>query len=507
MRSSTYPSHALALTCAAAGLAVAGAAAAQDVCGDLATRSKLGDATIASATAVPADADKRLPAFCEVRVTISPVPGSKIGAVYRLPATWNGKVLGIGGGGFAGNLRVEAAADGLARGYAVIENDLGHASPSALDPSFALDAQGKPNVEGIIDFGHRATHLATTVGKEIAARRYGHAPQRAYWQGCSTGGRQGLAEVQRYPDDYDGVIAGAPVYTPLTYSNAMLRVQAFHSRPESNLLPAHAALIHDAVLAACDARDGITDGILNDPRACAWDPGELACKAGEPPEKCLTPAQIETVRRVYAGVKTKDGQFAAMPLMRGGESDWVTRMIGTPELPNGLNAALGAPFMSYIVKADPKYDIFKFDPERDMAALDGGLAAAHVHQQNPDIAAFVARRGKLLLWHGFDDPGPSPLSTIAYLEAVNARVPAANDGVRLFLAPGVLHCGGGAGPDRIDMLTALERWVEQGAAPARLIATKAGSPLTRPLCAYPQLAKYRGSGDTNDAASFDCAAP
>jgi feruloyl esterase len=196
-----------------------------------------------------------------------------------------------------------------------------------------------------------------------------------------------------------------------------------------------------------------------------------------------------------------------MPLMRGGETDWVTRMIGTPELPNGLNAALGAPFMSFIVKVDPKYDILTFDPERDTAALDGGLAAAHVHQQNPDIASFVARGGRLLLWHGFNDPGPSPLSTIAYFTAVNAKVPAAKDGIRLFLAPGVLHCGGGAGPDQIDTLTALERWVEQGAAPTRLIAKKASSPLTRPLCAYPELAKYKGRGDTNDPASFDCTAP
>ncbi len=495
------------LACALVAATLAPAAGAQDVCGRLAANASLGAAKIVSATPVAADASKRLPAFCELHVTISPTPGSQIGAVYRLPAGWNGKVLGIGGGGFAGNLRVEAAADGLARGYAVIENDLGHASASALDPSFAIGADGKPNVDGIIDFGHRATHLATTTGKEIVAQRYGRAPEHAYWQGCSTGGRQGLAEVQRYPDDYDGVIAGAPVYTPLTYSNAILRVQAFHAKPDSNLLPAHAALIHDAVLAACDAQDGIKDGILNDPRTCAWDPGELACNAGESGERCLTPAQVETVRRVYAGVKTEDGKPAAMPLMRGGESDWVARMIGTKELPNGLNAVLGAPFMSYIVKADPKYDLFTFDPERDMAALDGGIAAEHVHQQNPDIAPFVARGGKLLLWHGFNDPGPSPLSTIAYFAAVNGKVPAAKDSVRLFLAPGVLHCGGGAGPDRIDTLTALERWVERGTAPKRIVATKANSPLTRPLCAYPQLAKYQGSGDSNDPASFDCATP
>jgi feruloyl esterase len=496
-----------ALGAAVATLAFAAAATAQSPCGDLGEGTAFRDGKVLAVTSVPADAAKNLPAFCEVRVSISPVPASTIGAVYRLPADWNGKVLGIGGGGFAGNLRIEAAADGLARGYAVIQNDLGHPSASAVDPSFALDAAGKPNVEGIIDFGHRATHLATTVGKQVVARRYGRAPQHAYWQGCSTGGRQGLAEVQRYPEDYDGVIAGAPVYTPLTYSNAILRVQAFHAKPESNLLPEHVKLIHDAVLAACDARDGIEDGILNDPRTCGWDPGALACKRGESGAQCLTPAQVETVRRVYSGVKTKEGRFAAMPLMRGGESDWVTRMIGTKQLPNGLNAVLGASFVSYIVKADPHYDIFAFDPERDMAALDGGIAAAEVHQQNPDIAPFVRRGGKLLLWHGFNDPGPSPLSTIAYFTAVNDTVPAARDSVRLFLAPGVLHCGGGAGPDRLDTLSALERWVEQGSAPERIVATKANSPLKRPLCAYPQLARYKGSGDTNDPANFTCAAP
>ena len=485
-----------------------GIAAAQDACGPFATKPQLEHTTIVSTTSFAADSAQGVPAHCEVQATISPVPGSKIGAVYRLPAQWNSKVLGIGGGGFAGNVRAEAAADGLARGYAVIQNDLGHPSANALDPSFAIDASGKRNVEGIVDFGHRATHLATVVGKQVAARFYGREPERAYWQGCSTGGRQGLAEVQRYPDDYDGVIAGAPVYTPLTYANAMLRVQMFHARPESNLKPEQVPLIHDAVLAACDKNDGVADGILTDPRTCTWDPSALQCSAsGAAGATCLSAAQVETVRKAYAGVKTSDGRFAAMPLMRGGESDWVARMIGTPQQPNGLNAVLGAPFVSYIVKADPKYDLFTFDPERDMAALDGGIAGAHVHQQNPDIAAFVARGGKLLLWHGFNDPGPSPLSTIAYLDAVNAKVPAAKDSVRLFLAPGVLHCGGGAGPDQIDSLTALERWVEHGATPERIVATKANSPLTRPLCAYPRVAKYKGAGDTNDPANFDCTAP
>jgi feruloyl esterase len=489
----------------AVALASPGIAWAQDVCGSVAAVASLPGTTIVSAKAVPANAQDRVPAFCEVHATISPVAGSRIGAIYRLPANWNGKVLGIGGGGFAGNLTIAAAANGLSRGYAVIQNDMGHASSESRDPSFAVKSPGQPNIEGIIDFGHRATHVATDVGKALVAKHYGRPVQRAYFQGCSTGGRQGLAEVQRYPNDYDGVIAGAPVYTPLVYSNAILRVQAFHAKPESNLLPAHVPLIQKSVLAACDAKDGLADGILTDPRACTWDPGELAC-SGAASESCLTPPQVETVRRVYSGVKTRDGQFAAMPLMRGGESDWVARMIGTPQQPRGVNSVLGAPFMSYIVKNDPAYDIMSFDPERDMAAISSGLAA-HVHQQNPDISAFVGRGGKLLLWHGFNDPGPSPLSTIEYFDAVREKVPAARDSVRLFLAPGVLHCGGGAGPDRFDALTAMEQWVEHGTPPASMIATKASQPLSRPLCPYPQLARYKGAADPNDAASFTCAVP
>ena len=483
-------------------LLTSSALSAQDACTAL-TAASIPGASIVSSSMVAANATTGAPAFCEVQATLSPVAGSKIGAVYRLPANWNGKVLGIGGGGSAGNVTLQSAGAGLARGYAVIQNDLGHPGPSAVDWSFAVKGPGQLNTEAIIDFGHRATHVATVAGKELVSRYYQKPPQHSYWQGCSTGGRQGLAEVQRYPGDYDGVIAGAPVYSPLVSSNAILRVQAFHGRPESNLLPAHVALIQEAVLAACDTKDGVADRILTDPRTCTWDPGVLRCKAVASAE-CLTDAQIETVRRTYAGVKTKNGKYAAMPLMRGGESDWVTRMIGTPQAPRGINAVLGAPFVSFVVMGDGAYDFMKFDPERDMAALNSGLAGEHVHQQNADISAFVSRGGKLLLWHGFNDPGPSPLSTIEYFEAVNTTVPAARDNVRLFLAPGVLHCGGGAGPDRFDTLAALEAWVEKGKPPASILATKANSPLSRPLCPYPQLPRYKGSGDTNDAANYSC---
>ena len=475
---------------------------AQDACTALAAAAIKG-VSIVSSKSMPANTSTNTPAFCEVQTSIAPVEGSHVGAVYRFPANWNGKVLGIGGGGSAGNVTLQAAVPGLSRGYAIVQNDLGHPSTGATDWAFAVKGPGQPNTEAIIDFGHRATHVATSVGKELVTRFYQRPAQHSYWQGCSTGGRQGLAEVQRYPGDYDGVIAGAPVYSPLVYSNAMLRVQAFHARPDSNLRPEHVPLIHKAVMAACDMKDGVADDILTDPRACTWDPKELTCK-GSPSADCLTSAQVETVRRVYEGVKTKNGKYAAMPLMRGGESDWVARMIGTPQAPRGINAVLGAPFISYLVKSDPAYDFMTFDPERDMSMLEKGLAS-EVHQQNADITEFVKRGGKLLLWHGFNDPGPSPLSTIEYFEAVRAKVPAAKDAVNLFLAPGVLHCGGGAGPDRFDPLTAIENWVEKGTAPASMLATKANSPISRPLCPYPQLPRYKGSGDTNDASNYVCA--
>lgn len=477
----------------------------QDACGALARWSPPVRSKIVLTRIVPTDQEKGAPSYCEVQMTISPVDGSSIGAVYRLPEKWNGKVLGIGGGGAAGNVTVQAAAPALSRGYAVIQNDLGHAGTSSTDWSFAIKAPGQPDAEAIIDFGHRATHVATVVGKAVASRFYGRAPQRAYFQGCSTGGRQGLAEVQRYPEDYDGVIAGAPVHASRYFSTVALRVQTFHKQPGSNLLPAHATLIQNAVLAACDAKDGVTDGVLSDPRTCAWDPRTLQCRGAASP-RCLTRAQVQTVRQIYSGTKTRDGRFAMIPLLRGSESDWESRMIGTSQMPRGLNALLGAPFVAFVVKHDPAYDVMTFDPGRDIAAIQNSLAQ-HVVQENADISAFLGRGGKLLLWHGFNDPGPSPLTTIEYFEDVQKKVPASKEGVRLFLAPGVLHCQrSGGGPERFDTLAALEQWVENGVPPASMIATTANGGLSRPLCPYPQLAKYKGRGSPNDAASFECAA-
>lgn len=481
-------------------------------CDGLTSEAQLPQTRIRAAKEVPAAAGA--PAYCEVQATIMPNRKSSIGVVWRLPTDWNGKFYGVGGGGFAGNLGLPAVSAALTRGYVTGSTDLGHPSANGLDPSFAIEGKGQINEEAITDFGHRATHLMTKLGKELAKEFYGRSVEKAYFEGCSTGGRQGLAEIQRYPEDYDGVIAGAPVYNALVYSNALFRVQAFHAKPGSNLRPEHVPLIGKAVMAACDAKDGVADGVLTDPRQCKWDPVELQCKAGEAGPQCLSPAQVETVRNVYSGVKGPDGKWLAMPLMPGGESDWVDRSIGTPEMPKGRNAVLGAPFVSHLVKADPDYDLMSFDPAKGVAEIEASHAGKEVIQQSPDLSRFFGRGGKLILWHGFNDPGPSALSTIAYLDAVAGATGAgatpedkAADTAkraRLFLAPGVLHCRGGAGPDRFDMLTALENWSEKGVAPEKVIATKADSKLSRPLCPYPQIAKYKGTGDTNDAANFEC---
>ena len=266
-------------------------------CEGLVQETRFPQTRIRTSKDIAANAQTGLPAYCEVTATISPNRQSSIGVVYRLPRDWNGKFYGVGGGGFAGNLSVQAVSTALSRGYATGSTDLGHASTNGLDPSFALEAPGKLNENAITDFGHRATNLMTKVGKEIIKELYGRGITKSYFEGCSTGGRQGLAEMQRYPDDYDGVIAGAPVYNALVYSNALFRVQAFHGKPESNLAPAHVPLVNKAVMAACDARDGVADNILADPRQCRFDPAQLQCKAGEAAgPQCLTVAQVEIGR-------------------------------------------------------------------------------------------------------------------------------------------------------------------------------------------------------------------
>ena len=460
---------------------------------------------ISSAKVVAASG--KTPAYCEVAGVISPVKGSHIGVVYRLPDNWNGKLLGLGGGGWAGDLRLVAAEPGLARGYATAQTDAGHDTANLWDTSFAS------NPAAVDDFAHRGIHLMTTTGKLVVAKYYGQAQKKAYFQGCSTGGRQGLMEVQRYPDDYNGVIAGAPVYTLTTQTMALLRSQTF-AHSGASVTPAQLAHLNEAVLAACDAPDGVKDGFVTDPRACTFDPAKVQCKAGETSESCLSATQVAAVRSVYTGVKTSSGEFASYPLSRGSELGW-DRFIATSKPADGTalattsaGAGLGGLRAALFGKAN--FDLMQFSADRDYKRVRASKFAQTYEAKNPNIAPFLSNGGKLLLWHGFDDPGPSPLATIDYYENVE-RVTGnkggkLDAGLRFYIAPGVYHCRGGPGADTFDSLGALDEWVEKGKPPDTIVATRADGKLSRPLCRYPTLPKYKGKGDPNSAENFECRA-
>jgi feruloyl esterase len=461
-----------------------------------------GVAGLTVSAARPVEAAGEAPAYCEVVGTASPVARSHIGVVFRMPFAWNGKVVGLGGGGWAGNVNLNTALPALRMGYATFQTDGGHPSPNGTDASWSILAKGQPNAVALDDFAWRAVHEMTVAGKALVRAFYGAGASRAYFQGCSTGGRMGLMEVQRFPDDYDGVIAGAPVYDLRVQTSALWRTQIFHKDPESNLTAALVPAINKAVLAACDTLDGAADGIVADPRACKWDPVALQCKASASAD-CLTPKQVAAVRAAYAGYTTRAGKIAAFPLMRGSELDWIGRSVGDAQNPLGGNMATGARGLQYFVYADPDYDVMKWDPEKDFPAAEAHPYAKVYEAANTDIRPFLGKGRKLLLWHGGYDPGPSPLGTIAYYEAAARTAGPAAANMRLFLAPGVFHCGGGPGTDRFDMLSALDAWVEGGPAPASIPARNATSGVTRPLCPYPEQPRYQG-GDLALAASFRC---
>lgn len=498
----------------AAGLALVLAAGASHTalaaeCAALMQPGLVADTTVSAARDVaPADG---LPAYCEVEATNSSAPGSKILTVTRLPQEWNGKFLAVGGSGFAGDTKLETMASALKRGYATIGTNMGHTGTESLGMDWMITEKGKLNEVVLADFGERAAHVSAVVGKALVKAYYGRAQSHSYWQGCSTGGRQGMTESQRHPDDFDGIIAGAPVFSWVLYSQSIQRAQFFRNTPGALITDEQVPLIRDAVLAACDGLDGVKDGYLTNPLACRWDPAEIECKEGQAAgAQCLSAEQAGAVRKLYAGYVNPQGLTVSDPTMRGGEGDWKMRFVGIPPLPKGLNVHFGGVATAYLYKQDPQWDPLSFDPDTEMAELLKSKASQYMIPDNPDIAPFVKRGGKLLLWHGFNDSGPSALQTLGYYKAMEATVgpqvdAPVTDSVRYFLAPGVGHCGGGAGPDRFDMLTAMENWVEKGEAPERIVASKKDSPITRPLCPYPTIATYKGSGDTNDAANFDCA--
>jgi feruloyl esterase len=457
--------------------------------------------TLAEVVKVGADAQHpKLPAYCRVAATLRPTSDSEIKIEVWLPeaAAWNGKFKGTGNGGWGGAIEPGELAGAVQRGYAAASTDTGHTGGSA---SFAM---GHP--EKLVDFGYRSVHEMTVAAKALIAAFYGESQKLAYFEGCSSGGRQALMEAQRFPDDYDGIVAGSATnnWTKMMFGRIWVG-QATLSDAASYIPPAKYPVIHRAALAACDAMDGVKDGVIDEPTKCRFDPGVLACKEGDGPD-CLTQAQVEAARKIYTPAKNpRTGEQIFPPMERGSELVW-GRLAGGPG-----PIQLADDHFKYVVFEDPKWDFRTLNFDGDVAKAmkkDGGVLSA----VNADLRPFFARGGKLIQYHGWTDQQVMPENSINYYKSVVAAVGEArvSASYRLFMAPGMNHCGGGDGPNKFDMLSALEAWREGGKAPDAVVASHATDgkvDRTRPLCAYPEVAKYKGSGSTDEAANFACAQP
>jgi len=475
---------------------------------------------VAPGAFVPPDGGRRggaanpyasLPSFCRVAATLTPSADSDIKIEVWLPANgWNGKFEAVGNGGWAGVISYGAMADALRAGYATASTDTGHVGGRG---TFALD-----HPEKLIDFSWRSEHEMTVKAKALIHAFYGAAPKLSYWNGCSTGGRQGLKEAQMFPEDYDGIVAGAPANRTaisLWIAHAVLKDQA------SYIPPAKYPVIHAAALAACDAADGLKDGLIDDPSQCRFDPAVLLCKDGGPSTgsgssraqsnddgpSCLTAPQVAAAKQIYSPAtnpRTHAELFSS--LVPGTELGWGAQAAGPEPSANIYDQ------YRYVVFKDPNWDWKTFDFDKDAARGDRPENLI-MNATNPDMSAFFSHGGKLLLYHGWSDPQVPTLNTIKYYNSVVKHLGGeskAADRVRLFLAPGMGHCGGGEGPSAFDKVGPLEQWVEHNKAPEVLVASHVASghvDRTRPLCPYPQVAKYKGTGSIDEAASFVCAAP
>ena len=445
---------------------------------------------------------KKLPAFCRIAATINPVPDSNIKMEVWLPMTgtasaWNGRLEADGNGGWTGTINYKSLGAALNRGFAAAMTDTGHAGGSA---SFAL---GHP--EKLVDFGYRAVHEMTVRSKAMVAAFYGQAAKRAIWNGCSAGGREGLKEAQMYPDDYDGIVAGDPIADFVGRSlGGVWMAQAVHQDDASMLTPDKYAILHKAVLETCDAMDGVKDGVMENPTLCHFDPATVACKNGET-TGCLTAPEVEAAKKVYSGVIDSETKEVVFPgLTPGSELGWGTQAGARP-----FGAATD--YFKYIVFQKPDWDYKALNFAGDIALAE---KADHgvINATDPDLKAFFERGGKILQYHGWSDQQMSAETSPKYYERVLSKVGDAKlveQSYRLFMVPGMRHCGGGEGADTFDKLGTLEKWLDTGKAPDRIIASRVEAGklvLTHPLCPYPQAAVYNGSGSTDDAANFTCKA-
>jgi feruloyl esterase len=447
--------------------------------------------------AAPNAAFAKLPAFCRVTASLTPSTDSDIRIEVWLPESgWNGKLQSVGNGGWAGTIGYAALGTALSSGYATAATDTGHVGNTA---KFAT---GHP--EKMIDYGYRAVHEMTVAAKALIAAFYGNGPRLSYWNGCSTGGRQGLMEALRYPTDYDGIIAGAPVnFRTHQLTWELWIAQAVHKDAASYIPPAKYPAIHEAALNACDARDGVTDGVIDDPTQCRFNPQAIACTAGDA-ATCLTTPQVEAARRIYSpAVNPKTRQEIFPALQPGSELGW-----GGLAGPQAVGEAVE--FFQFVVFNDPSWDFRSLDFSTGADAADKA-AAEVLNVTNPNLKPFFDRGGKLLLYHGWNDQLVAPLNTVNYYRNIVSTVgtPAASS-VRLFMMPGTNHCAGGTGPNTFDRMKVIEQWVEQGQAPSRIEASHSTAGTvdrTRPLCAYPEVARYTRSGSTDEAANFVCRQP
>ena len=474
-------------------------------------------------------------AFCRVGGSIKPTRDSDIRFEIWLPQTgWTGRYESVGNGGFAGVIPLGAMVHPLIGGSAVAGTDDGHATSVNTQAEWAL---GHP--EKVIDFGYRAVHLTAAIGKLITAAYYGSKPKYSYFIGCSTGGREALTEAQRYPKDFDGIAAGDPANQYVNQHSAdAANMKAFLASEEGYIPPADVQKIGSVITGQCDAVDGVRDGLINDPRACRITLASLP----------LTQAQLKTYQALHDGPKTSSGKqiFPGMPF--GSEAVGWTQYFAGPNWAEAHAKArrgiMANETFANLVYLDPKWDFMTFDSDKSLA--DAKRALGHIMDAtDPKLDGFRAHGGKLVSYHGWADSDITPFATVNYYNTVVAarqRTAAKKPGTgsqssnagaldkaqafyRLFMVPGMGHCGGGPGPNQFgqtggdgdadhDVVAALEAWVEKGIAPQRIIATKyvdndrtKDVQMTRPLCVYPKAAKYKGAGDTNDASNFVCAAP
>jgi feruloyl esterase len=480
-----------------------------------------------------ADVIDKMGGYCQVEGSIANAEDgeSQIKFRIRLPgeAAWNGKFLVVGNGGTAGSFQGENRVNAVLQlGYATGQTDTGHTSIRGEAENWVMKESDSgtmlPNNVAMDDFSHRAIHLTTVIGKQFVDEFYEQAPEYSYYFGCSTGGRQGLRAMQSYPNDFDGIIAGAPVYSLTRLNMSQLwkgqQIQSLNDKGET-LSDDQLASIKEAVLSNCDAVDGLADRIIDDPRQCDFDPAALSCESTSSATACLTDTQVDFVRTIYQGPITQAGERIYPGAIPGGESGG--RQGGWQAfLKSNCTNEAGSGRCDYLARAwfqDPVMDLlnnFSIDDPEQVAAADSSYFSTVSRADNSDVTPFVQSGGKAIVYHGWADINVTPYPTVEIYDAMESTVSRKRgiddfrDHVRLFMAPGMGHCQGGDGPNNYtqSVLAAIDKWVVEGTAPDSILATHEQRGISRPWCPYPQVARLKAADlDSNNAENFHCVAP